>query len=497
MTAHARQVLGLGLVLGTLAALARHDDADPETITLLARLNERVGLREIAEYGASILGGLLEHKDGPEGGGMIWIVTTNRQVQFATLDSVPTVKGDAARQLFAIDCSDLTWAILDSGIQRDHPAFEAPDKTSRVRRTYDFGQITRILDRRNGRNAAFCRETAERLVNRGVRGEKLEQDIKRCAQSSRGGIEAVDWFTVEKLVRIDNPAPPTNPHGTHVAGILAGQWARAPRSEQNTALPGTDVATFIAEPIRRPAGKEQGTVLLRGVCPDINLHDFRVLGQDCEQTEFAVICALQFIRHLNARSGKAVIDGVNLSLSIPHDVLSYACGKTPVCLEAEKLVANGTVVVAAAGNNGYQSYRLSAGGAYDGYAFASITDPGNAETVITVGSTHRFAPHTYGVSYFSSRGPTGDGRAKPDILAPGEKIASAVPGNAMDTMDGTSMAAPHVSGAAALLMGRNREMRGDPATIKQVLCDTATDVGRIAHFQGHGLLDILRALQSK
>jgi hypothetical protein len=45
--------------------------------------------------------------------------------------------------------------------------------------------------------------------------------------------------------------------------------------------------------------------------------------------------------------------------------------------------------------------------------------PGNAELAITVGSTHRDMPHVYGVSYFSSKGPTGDGRMKPDLVAPG------------------------------------------------------------------------------
>jgi hypothetical protein len=58
------------------------------------------------------------------------------------------------------------------------------------------------------------------------------------------------------------------------------------------------------------------------------------------------------------------------------------------------------------------------------------------------------------------------------------------------------MAAPHVSGAAALLMARHRELIGKPARVKQILCATATDLGREKSFQGAGMLDVLRALQS-
>jgi subtilisin family serine protease len=153
------------------------------------------------------------------------------------------------------------------------------------------------------------------------------------------------------------------------------------------------------------------------------------------------------------------------------------------------------VVVAAAGNDGYSMYLTPTGDA-EGYRSISIADPGNAEAVITVGATHRSEPHTYGVSYFSSRGPTGDGRHKPDLVAPGEKVTAPVPGGGIDTKDGTSMAAPHVSGAAALLMARHRELIGRPGRIKEILCSTATDLGRERYFQGAGMLDVLRALQS-
>jgi subtilisin family serine protease len=155
------------------------------------------------------------------------------------------------------------------------------------------------------------------------------------------------------------------------------------------------------------------------------------------------------------------------------------------------------VVVAAAGNFGYQRFETK-DGSYEGYTAFSITDPGNADGVITVGATHRYRPHTYGVSFFSSRGPTGDGRLKPDLVAPGERIESCLPVTAgsWGELDGTSMAAPHVSGAAAMLMARYDELIGAPQRIKRILCQSATDLERERSFQGHGMLDVLRAFQS-
>ena len=81
------------------------------------------------------------------------------------------------------------------------------------------------------------------------------------------------------------------------------------------------------------------------------------------------------------------IHGVNLSLSLRPDVANSACGRTPVCEECERLIATG-VVVAAAGNRGFERY-LTAAGPLESYHSISITDPGNAAGVITVGATHR------------------------------------------------------------------------------------------------------------
>jgi subtilisin family serine protease len=265
-------------------------------------------------------------------------------------------------------------------------------------------------------------------------------------------------------VNLDNPTPPSNVHGTIVAGIIGANEV---------------------------AGSGYGA----GMCPDIRLYDFRVLAKKVEDTEFAIIAALQYIRYLNDRHSYTAIHGVNLSLSIPHDVRNFACGRTPLCDECEMVVGNGTVVVAAAGNRGYQYFETQ-DGAFENYAAFSITDPGNADGVITVGSTHRYWPHTYGVSFFSSRGPTGDGRLKPDLVAPGERIRAPMPGNEWGAESGTSMATPHVSGAAAMLMARYAELVGQPRRIKSILCNSATDLGRERNFQGHGMLDVLRAMQS-
>jgi len=473
----------------------------------------------------------------------IHLVSLNRPAQLAVRQSGLAVKADAARKLFDVDCSRLRWAVLDSGIEARHPAFVPRRKSaakdggptdgesgeqqpetaeekqkrieaekekrrqadeewwrtkSRVERTFDFTVLRKLLDpvnlRRLKKKSAPGDEDLDPIyehlhtelsdTERQARLRELE-DLQRFIEDGRN----VDWSFLESLLEIPHGKGygrrRAGSHGTHVAGILAADW------------------------------DEQGEGRMLGVAPDLRLYDVRVVRPDGSGDEFSVIAALQFLRWLNARQDHSVIHGINMSLSIRHDVANYACGRTPVCEEAERAVAAGIVVVAAAGNRGFTRYTTE-DGPLEGYHTVSITDPGNAEGLITVGATHRDRPHTYGVSYFSSRGPTGDGRVKPDLVAPGEKITAPLPGRldgisyeegAGDGLgagigglsglkDGTSMAAPHVSGAAALLMARHNELIGDPARIKRILCASATDLGRERYFQGHGMLDVLRALQS-
>jgi serine protease AprX len=205
------------------------------------------------------------------------------------------------------------------------------------------------------------------------------------------------------------------------------------------------------------------------------------------------------------------IHGVNLSVGYEFDAEWFACGQSPLCQEVDKLVRTGVVVVVAAGNSGYGALSTHFETPTKFGLGMTVNDPGNAERAITVGSTHRDMPHTYGVSYFSSKGPTGDGRRKPDLVAPGERITSCAAGEKLDAIvpggmpaqtavyvedSGTSMAAPHVSGAIAAFLSVRREFIGKPDLVKRIFVDSATSLGREPHFEGGGLLDLMRALQS-
>ena len=191
-----------------------------------------------------------------------------------------------------------------------------------------------------------------------------------------------------------------------------------------------------------------------------------------------------------------VVHGANLSLSLTHVRTNFAVGRSPICDECERLTASGVVVVTAAGNEGQARYQNLEGERRDGFRTVAITDPGNAERVITVGSTHRSNRTPTGSPTSPAAVPPATAARKPDLLAPGEKIAAPVPGGDYVRKDGTSQAAAHVSGVAALLIARNAELIGRPERVKRILCDSATDLGRERDFQGAGLLDALRALEA-
>jgi subtilisin family serine protease len=121
------------------------------------------------------------------------------------------------------------------------------------------------------------------------------------------------------------------------------------------------------------------------------------------------------------------------------------------------LLAAGIFFVAAAGNTGP--------------ACSSVEDPpAPYADVFTVGAVDQQRQ----VTDFSSRGPTADGLAKPDLVAPGKKVLSALPNSTYGTFDGTSMATPHVAGVVALMWSANPRLIGDIDTTGRILRETTT-----------------------
>jgi subtilisin family serine protease len=237
------------------------------------------------------------------------------------------------------------------------------------------------------------------------------------------------------------------------------------------------------------------------MAPDAHLVSLRVLDNNGRSNMIQVMAALRYVREVNGDNDKVTkIHGVNVSLGYEFDPQWFACGQSPLCKEVDRLVRSGVVVVVAAGNTGYATFaaeRKTRTG-----LTMSINDPGNADRAITVGSTHRASPHTYGVSFFSSKGPTGDGRLKPDLVAPGERITSCATRKPDDPPayyaedSGTSFAAPHVSGVIAAFLSVRKEFITYPERVKQIFIDSAVSLGREPTFQGAGLVNLMGALQS-
>jgi len=282
-------------------------------------------------------------------------------------------------------------------------------------------------------------------------------------------------------------------HGTHVAGIIAGAAPAWPEGKPYHA------ATFEEEQGETPQLIELAACP-SGMAPFAKLLNIKVLNDDATGSASAAIRGLEYLRKLNDSSLTIRVDGVNMSLGYPFDPQSYGCGYSPLCQEVTRAVESGLIVVISCGNWGYGKTTMASGEQAPVTVVSSITDPANTEAAISVGSVHKSAPHRYGISYFSSKGPTADGRMKPDLVAPGEKIISchARPeqGYEYKEASGTSAAAPHVSGAIAAFLSGHREFRGDPENVKRIFVKSATDLGRDRAYQGAGMVDLLRAMMS-
>lgn len=225
-------------------------------------------------------------------------------------------------------------------------------------------------------------------------------------------------------------------------------------------------------------------MVYRGVAPGAWLWNVKVLNQYGYGYESWIINGINF-----ASLGQDGVAGTGdeaniISMSLGGGVTD---GTDPLSQAVNLAVDRGVTVIIAAGNSGS--------------GMTTVSSPGAAEKVITVGASDKKDT----LAYFSSRGPTPDGRIKPDILAHGVDIISSVPTNpsvvindpsGYRKLSGTSMATPHVAGAAALL----RQYYGAGATpqfIKDTLMSNSKDLGYDVYKQGAGRLDLTRSLSQK
>ncbi|GAA0199427.1 hypothetical protein GCM10009000_011860 [Halobacterium noricense] len=191
---------------------------------------------------------------------------------------------------------------------------------------------------------------------------------------------------------------------------------------------------------------------IKGVAPDATLHAGKVLS-DSGSGSFSDIAA-----------------GVEWTADQGFDVASMSLGASSgsYTLQDACNYANnsGVFVVAAAGNSGPCSYCVGYPAAYS--------------SVVAVSSTNS----SDNLSSFSSTGP------EVELAAPGSSIYSTYPGGGYDTLSGTSMACPHVAGAAGVLMAAGYSNSGARSQLK----NTAENIGLSSNESGSGLLDVASAL---
>lgn len=275
----------------------------------------------------------------------------------------------------------------------------------------------------------------EDLKGRQVRVAIVDTGIDKNHPDLVGRVVATEDFTLEGFVDLSG-------HGTHVAGIAVGSG-------------------------KGLEGK------YTGVAPEALILAAKVLKTDGSGRMSDVMAGVEWAVELGA-------DIINLSLGAPGpgdgtDALSEIC---------DAAVSQGVVICVAAGN--------------DGPDRRTIGSPGCARKVITVGACTEEGQ----VPDFSSRGPTADGRTKPNLVAPGVDIVSCRAnevkmgqpiGRDYTSATGTSMATPHVSGLAALLL--EAKPGANPELVKEALVSTAKDLHFSEWVQGSGLPQAQAALE--
>ena len=210
---------------------------------------------------------------------------------------------------------------------------------------------------------------------------------------------------------------------------------------------------------------------LMGVAPSAKLLAYKVLSSGGSGSSSGVIAGIEM----------ATDPDGNPNTDDGADVISMSLGgwgnpDDPTSQAVDTASDAGTVVVVAAGNSGPDK--------------ETIDSPGCARKAITVGASDKSDV----IAAFSSRGPVvwnDEVLIKPDVLAPGVSIYSTYLGGGYATFSGTSMATPHVAGAAALLLQGHPDW--SPEEVKSALSSTTVDLKYDLYDQGSGRIDVLNA----
>ena len=397
---------------------------------------------------------------------VIWKMTTDQAVIWKFVDEL-TQRGlpvdDNFDLIHTVKMHVDLRAVVELA-QMDEVAYITPDRQVKVSAINMWNQTTGVF-------MANERQTAinfSGLTGAGVGIAVLDSGIKKYhgdfAGSSGNRVIAKRNFTgIGTIANVTDGYG----HGTHVAALAAGNGKRS--------FDDTYDAYY------------------EGVAPEARLIVAKVLDSNGSGYISNVISALDWVI---SKKNVFNIRVVNLSLGLPP---VDPWQQDPLCQAVENAVANGLVVVVAAGNYGF----------YQGQVlYGSIASPGISPSAITVGAsiTHDTAlrqqdanDNNDDVALFSSRGPTAwDGLAKPDLIAPGKDIISAYssgctlgqlyPQQIIDACDvggsicgdqnayylklsGTSMASPTVAGTAALMLEANPNLT--PNALKAVLMLTS------------------------
>lgn len=228
-------------------------------------------------------------------------------------------------------------------------------------------------------------------------------------------------------------------------------------------------ASFIAgEPNALEDGNSHGTHVA-GTVAGLN-NSLGVLGV----APAAELYAVKVLDSSGSGTYSGIAQGIEWAVDNNMDVINMSLGGSSGSTALQQAVDNaynsGIVVVAAAGNSGSKGKRNTIG------------YPAKYASVIAVGAVDS----SNNRASFSS---VGD---ELEVMAPGVSVLSTVPGNGYDSYNGTSMASPHVAGAAALILANNPTLTN--IQVRELLKSTATPLGD-AFYYGSGVINVFKAIQ--